>query len=1109
VPDATATTIAAAITSVDGPQDTMAAALDAHAMNLYSRQIGAYGVEAMSKLIKLRILLVNVRGLGIETAKNLVLAGPGALTIFDPNPVAASDVGVNFFTQADDVGKNRAEVCAPRLQELNRLVQVRAAPVLDESVVKAHSALVVTRMPHAEAERWNAFCRANNIGFFNADVLGACGFVFVDLGDAFFVRDLNGEQAVSRIVASISNEPQAIVSLLPPPDGKRHNIEDTEHEGWVAFDEVEGMGPAIVTNGPFRAHHMYKDKLDAKTGKTTRVFDPYALRLDVDTSVMGTYVSGGRMTQVKKPVKLGFASLAQSTAAPGALLFTDGQKIGRAEQLHVAFRALWAFESERNALHCHSDDDVARVVALAQALDANVDVSVVVKVARGSAWELQPLCAFFGGVLAQEVIKMTGKFSPLQQWLHLDAFEVLAASDAQPYAADSDLVALLGSAVADKLRSTSTFVVGCGALGCEFLKNFALLGVATQGDGVVTVTDNDRIEVSNLSRQFLFREDNVGQAKSTAAARAAQRMNPAFRVTALEQLVAPATESTFDDAFWGKLAFVTNALDNVKARLYVDSRCVFYGKPLVDSGTLGTKCNVQVVVPNLTQSYADGPADGDEGDAIPMCTLRNFPSQPEHCIEWARALFTDLFSAAAQEAANVAADRDGWLSAMRAKTLALSSQTAIANASSKELKPLQDVVALVRIASTPEEQTFERCVRDAHALFFQHFRDRILSLQKAYPADHVDSKGRPFWSGTKRFPQAAMQLDLSNADHFGFIVSVANLLAFNRGLVDGELPADHAWRKVDTVKAALEGMEAPELELQSVDMSGGGEELEAPSAAGAPAAPPLEASGKKARLSEEASDVAKLTVLLAELATLKPVRRIEAADFEKDHDLNFHIDFVTAATNMRAWNYRLAPNTRHQVKMIAGKIIPAVATTTAAVCGLAVIEMIKIVQGKPLEELRDSSNSLGVNAYYFSEPVPPQRAKDEYDPIEMADVRCVPKGFTKWDKTRLVMDSPEFTLQNVLDAFKAATGLTLTQVLHSNANIEGAKGASTFLYERDSFGKKKEEYDAALSNGLVALAVDVYGEDAIRPARRFVTLETSQVDDDDLPCKVPTVVVAW
>lgn len=48
-----------------------------------------------------------------------------------------------------------------------------------------------------------------------------------------------------------------------------------------------------------------------------------------------------------------------------------------------------------------------------------------------------------------------------------------------------------------------------------------------------------------------------------------------------------------------------NALDNLKARQYVDGRCVFYGLPLLESGTLGTKANCQVIVPHMTESYSD------------------------------------------------------------------------------------------------------------------------------------------------------------------------------------------------------------------------------------------------------------------------------------------------------------------------------------------------------------------------------------------------------------------------------------------------------------------------------------------------------------------------
>lgn len=63
------------------------------------------------------------------------------------------------------------------------------------------------------------------------------------------------------------------------------------------------------------------------------------------------------------------------------------------------------------------------------------------------------------------------------------------------------------------------------------------------------------------------------------------------------------SQDVFDEPFWGGLDLVVNALDNVAARLYVDSRCVYFGRPLLESGTLGAKANTQVVVPSITENY--------------------------------------------------------------------------------------------------------------------------------------------------------------------------------------------------------------------------------------------------------------------------------------------------------------------------------------------------------------------------------------------------------------------------------------------------------------------------------------------------------------------------
>jgi len=155
------------------------------------------------------------------------------------------------------------------------------------------------------------------------------------------------------------------------------------------------------------------------------------------------------------------------------------------------------------------------------------------------------------------------------------------------------------------LSKLNLFMVGAGALGCELIKAFALMGIGCSDAGKIHVTDNDNIEVSNLNRQFLFRKGNVGHSKSQTAAEIAKGMNPALNVKDYMTKVGSDTEFVFNDKFWESLNFVVNAVDNIHARLYVDGRCVWYEKPLLESGTLGTKANSQMVVPHVTQCYGD------------------------------------------------------------------------------------------------------------------------------------------------------------------------------------------------------------------------------------------------------------------------------------------------------------------------------------------------------------------------------------------------------------------------------------------------------------------------------------------------------------------------
>uniref|UniRef100_A0A8C1K6F1 SUMO-activating enzyme subunit 2 n=1 Tax=Cyprinus carpio TaxID=7962 RepID=A0A8C1K6F1_CYPCA len=183
------------------------------------------------------------------------------------------------------------------------------------------------------------------------------------------------------------------------------------------------------------------------------------------------------------------------------------------------------------------------------------------------------------------------------------------------------------------LSSCRVLVVGAGGIGCELLKNLVLTGFKK-----IEVIDLDTIDVSNLNRQFLFQKKHVGKSKAQVAKESVLRFCPSANITAYHDSI---MNPDYNVEFFRNFQLVMNALDNRAARNHVNRMCLAADIPLIESGTAGYLGQVTVIKKGQTECYECQPKPTQK--TFPGCTIRNTPSEPIHCIVWAKYLYNQLF----------------------------------------------------------------------------------------------------------------------------------------------------------------------------------------------------------------------------------------------------------------------------------------------------------------------------------------------------------------------------------------------------------------------------------------------------------------------------------
>jgi ubiquitin-activating enzyme E1 len=406
------------------------------------------------------------------------------------------------------------------------------------------------------------------------------------------------------------------------------------------------------------------------------------------------------------------------------------------------------------------------------------------------------------------------------------------------------------------------------------------------------------------------------------------------------------------------------------------------------------------VCPFKTRTFAEG-GNAAEGGGVPMCTLRNFPHLTDHCIEWARDQFELLFVKLGKSLEAYIADPALFESKIRDKA---------ASEPGAAFFDIRSVTSLAKFAARPSVGGAAQLAFD---VFHYLFRDRILDLQAAFPADFriIDDKTKedkgPFWGEKKRYPTVAV-FNPADEAHTDFILAATCLFSVMVGIISPKREGDDTWLQEYRDKSWIVGIAAgltPPPYLQAPVNSDGIDN-----------APAMDKEALENIISGLCNDLRNAA------AGVKLAQPFETAEFEKDDDLNFHISMITSAANLRCDNYSIKRTDFQSCKVIAGKIIAAIATTTAAVCGLVMLELFKLQLGKDTDSYMN--RAIGLSGYMYTsftaeapnkmvttvetvapgpdEPLPAEAyddrgaVKEEYK--QKVVRRAYPEKHTVWDK---------------------------------------------------------------------------------------------------------------
>ena len=937
---------------------------------LYSRQIRTYGLKIMKQLAKLKYLVVGVGGLGFEIAKNLILAGPNEVNLFDDKLVNINDLGSNLYIEEDNIGKiRRDKASVKKFSELNPYVKVNTLEKFEIDDCLYYDVIIITEIIFSSDILFliNEKMREKNKGFIFCANLGLSVFGFSDFGNNFQILDEDGQELSIFYINDISViENKLLMEIDISNTSKR-----LKSQTYIKFRDVEGMTELN------KFDYLKISKMDSKEFSET-------FEIQCDFSGFKKYIKGGIVEEIKIPINKTYKSLKENYQHP-VYNYDDfdktPEKNKRNKIMHSFILSIQKFFDEKNCLPKLNDEEESKIILnnfkkfyKVEKDDKNpplYDDKLILDLAKWSKANIPSICSFLGGIMAQEAIKFTGLYTPLEQFIYIDFYETTNyLENPNRILLNSkydDQIAIYGKQILEKLQNLKIFMIGAGAVGCEYLKILSLMGIATGEKGKLIITDNDSIETSNLNRQFLFRNSDIGKSKSKVACDYIKKFNPNMNCYDLQLRVCKETEDFFNYEFWAEQDIILIAVDNRETRKYIFDKCVIFDKIMINCGTEGEKASSQLIIPNITSGLIYEEKNNQE--IAKSCTIKQFPSLIEHCIEWGKEKFTEYFIKNINDCKLILLDFENFGKSENEISL---------NEIYKNAKVIFEI---------KEKNSFDECVRRAISQYKINYILNIQKILENYPENKKNQNGLSFWRGSNKRPNI-VPFNINDNLCYDFIFNFSLILA---RILDIKIPENPKKFIVNFSNSSINEKMNDDKNISNTVLK---EEI------------------KK---------------LIEKFKKKFNQESIHPEEFEKDNDTNNQIDFIHSCSNLRARNYRIYECNKEKTRFIAGKIVPSIATSSASITGFMSSQIYTLLQTKDRKILKEINLNLSTP---FIQIYRPERLSFKRDRV-IKDQKfiVIPKKTTFWTKIEI---KGSLTIQEFIEKVEKDYGIEVCYLYDLN-----------------------------------------------------------------------------